>query len=139
MKNKSIEMFLKFSLMLIVLLLSGCALIKDTPRTIIGYSFRDLESRREGALYQTYEGSLVDCYHAILMIAKEQKYTIYYQNLEKALVVLMDVPGAVNTTEVGLFLEVLENGRVKVEIASRSSFAKKTVANAFFDQIHKYL
>lgn len=134
---KKTIMFSKICFILMMLILNGCAFIKNTPATIAGYSFNDLEHRRQDALYQIYDASIVDCYHAVLTIAKENQHTIYYQNLERSMIVLMDIPGAVNTTEVGVFFKSLEHGKVKVEIVSRSSFAKKTVANFFFAEIQK--
>jgi hypothetical protein len=49
----------------------------------------------------------------------------------------MNIPGVVDTTEVGVFLTRLPKGQegVRVELTSRSSPAKKTVAKLLFPEL----
>lgn len=132
---KKIKIFFPGLGIFLVLGLLGCATIKNTPATIVGYSVYDLEKRRATGDAQVFDASFVQCYQAVLRIAKENQYTVFYQSLEKSLIVLMDVPHSVNTTEVGVFFQTVSSGKVKVEITSRSSFAQKIVSDFFYSEL----
>ena len=118
--------------------LAGCAGLWDAPKNIAGVSIRNMENRRPESIYQSYECSMNDCFNAIVEIASINKYNIFQKDEARGVIVLMDVPGAVDTTEVGVFLTMLEKRQgVKVEVSSRSSPAKRTAAVLFFAELAK--
>nr|CAX68906.1 hypothetical protein JG1_0200 [uncultured bacterium] len=124
MKNKLI-------LLAFVLVLNGCSTLLNTPKSLIGISTKHLEDARANSLYQSYSCSFDQCYQTVLEIGKEQKYTAYLKKPGEGLIVFMNIPGAVDTTEVGVFLTAISSG-VKIEVSSLSSPAKRTVAQAVF-------
>ncbi len=114
----------------------GCASLLDAPKNVAGVSVRDMEDRRSGSIYQSYECSTMECFDAIIDIAILNKYNVFSKDQVKGIIVLMDIPGAVDTTEVGVFLTALENKNgIKVEISSRSTPAKRTVAVLLFAEL----
>lgn len=73
---------------------------------------------------------------------KEKPLDIFLEDKEGGRIVVMDVPGSINTTEVGIFF-VPENisGRdgVQIDISSLSSQAKHRVADIVFGYLdHKF-
>lgn len=124
--------------LLILFSLCGCASLLDAPKNVVGMSTRDMEDARTKSVYQTYGCRFSDCFAAVTDCAQKAKYVIFSQNEVRGLVVLMGVPGYVDTTEVGVFLTQLpEQQGVKVEVASRSSPAKRVVAQILFGELGK--
>ena len=121
-------------LILLALFVSGCATLVDTPSSIVGFSTRDLEDARAHSVYHSYRCSLDQCDAAILAFAEKHKYSVFMRDKRCQLTVLMGIPGYVNTTEVGIFLSVVDGG-VRVELSSRSSPAKRAVALKLFSEL----
>ena len=111
-----------------VFLLAGCASLVDAPKNIMGISTRDLDEARVHAAAQDLHADLADVFSAVVDIAKERKYYIFSKDESRGLIVLMNIPGCVDTTEVGVYLSSLEGGDVRVEVASRSTPAQVAVA-----------
>ena len=117
---------------------SGCTTLCDAPKNIIGFSTKDIEVARAESLYQSYQGEFSDVFNAVIDIAKENKYYIFTKDEIRGMIILMDIPGAVDTTEVGVFVTSLEGKKgVKVELSSRSTPAKRTVAQGLFLNLGK--
>ncbi len=113
--------------------LSGCSALSDMPASVAGVSVRALEDARVDAIYQSYPCAINACFDAIMNVAGEKGYYIFSKDRVRGLVVLMKIPGCVDTTEVGVFLsESLHGEGILVELSSRSLLAKKTVAKALF-------
>jgi hypothetical protein len=114
----------------------GCAGLLDAPKNVVGISVRDMEDRRSGSIYQSYECSVMECFDAVVDIAVLNKYNVFLKDEAKGVIVLMDIPGAVDTTEVGVFFTALETSKgVKVEVSSRSAPAKRTAAVLLFAEL----
>lgn len=62
-------------------------------------------------------------------------FNIFQHDRIKGVIVVMGVPGNVDTTEVGLFLTVLSSNSVKIEVTSKSTSAKKKVAEVVFKEL----
>ena len=113
--------------------LSGCSALSDMPASVAGVSVRALEDARVDAIYQSYPCTINDCFDAVIKMAGEREYYIFTEDRIRGLVILMKIPGCVDTTEVGVFVsESLHGEGVLVELSSRSLLAKKTVAKALF-------
>ena len=118
----------------------GCASLCDVPRTIVGYSTRDLEAARANAVYQIYSPAETQVFSAVLLAARKERYTVFMKEEARGLIVLMNIPGVVDTTEVAVFLSNDPAGKgTKVEIASRSTPAKRAVALAVFPRLSDLL
>jgi hypothetical protein len=121
------------SLFVVCVLLAGCASVLDSPRSLLGVSTRDLELRRSHAVYKTLSCSATDAFDAAEAFAMANKYLVFRKDRAGLFLVLMHIPGAVDTTEVGVFLVPLDEGRsVRIEVSSRSSFARRVVAQTLF-------
>lgn len=130
------KMLTKACCLFLLLTCFGCASLWDAPKNVAGFSVRDMEGRRSGSIYQSYACTLPSCFNAVTNIAIQNKYNIFTKDEARGLIVLMGIPGAVDTTEVGVFFTVLEKeSGVKVEISSRSSPAKRTVAVLLFAEL----
>ena len=64
-------------------------------------------------------------------------YDIFIQDRIKRHIVVMGIPGNVDTTEVGIFFTRLKPKVTKIEISSLSSTAKRKVAEAVFSALGK--
>ena len=53
----------------------------------------------------------------------------------QAYVIVMGVPGCVDTTEVGIFFDALSDHQTKIDVSSLSSRAKREVARIIFDEM----
>jgi len=69
---------------------------------------------------------------------KTRKFTIFIKNAQKKHLVIFNLPGSVDTTEVGVFFVPLENGRVKIDISSLSTNAKRTAAEIIFPELSQH-
>jgi hypothetical protein len=65
------------------------------------------------------------------------KLKIFLQDRVKSLIVLMNVPGCVDTTEVGLFFVTVDTGKTRVEVSSLSEIAKMNTAEIIFPELAK--
>ncbi|NLE65630.1 MAG: hypothetical protein GX606_06925 [Elusimicrobia bacterium] len=125
-------------ILMILLLGTGCASLWDAPANILGFSRRDIQEARKDATYQMYAAERGDVYAAVLEVATEAKYDIFLQDEVRGVVVVMGIPGLVNTTEVGIFLSSARNSPgVKVEIASRSTPAQRAVGQVLFSALRE--
>lgn len=121
---------------LLMLSFSGCASLWDAPKNIVGVSIRDMEDARGGSIYQSYACTFEECFKAVAEISAANEYNVFLKDGLRGVIVLMNVPKAVETTEVGVFFTVLDRQKgVKVEVSSRSSPAKRTVAVLLFAEL----
>ncbi len=120
----------------VMISLSGCSVLQDAPANIAGGSVRALEDARVDSVYQSYPCEMGACFDAVLTIAKDKGYYVFSKDRIRGFVVLMNIPGCVDTTEVGVFLsESLRGSGILVELSSRSSLAKKAVARILFAEL----
>ncbi len=111
---------------------SGCAGLKDLPKTIWGSSTRVLEQERPNALVKIYEKDYWTCYKAALEVVKKKKYVLYKKDEVRGLMVIMGIPGSVNTTEVGVFFVELNDHQTRIELSSLSTNAKRLLYKGLF-------
>ncbi len=123
--------------------ISGCSWVVDLPRSILGSSIRVLSDKRTEAQTKTFDCDLSSCFEAVLEMTlpygaedlEDEKFVVFAKDARQRYMILMDVPGSVDTTEVGVFFDTLDDGRVKVDISSLSTRAKNKVAELVFDHL----
>ncbi len=120
-----------------ILSAGGCARIIEPFKVIWGSSTRALEEARDQAISKTYNCDLGACYDAVLEIVKERKYVLFINECLKKRLVVMGIPGNVDTTEVGIFFRELKKSEVQIDISSLSSSAKERIAKAVFEELDK--
>ena len=117
--------------------LLGCAHLVESSKTVWGSSTRALEQARTEALKRSYRADFGECFDSVLAIVKESGYTIFIQDRVQRHIVVIGIPGNVDTTEVGIFFDPQMDGKVKIDISSLSSTAKAKVAEAIFPELDK--
>jgi hypothetical protein len=124
-------------LLSVVFIFSGCATFLEGPKSVIGISTRDVEGVRKNAATEDFQGDFTGIYDAVLAIAKEKNFFVFSQDEVRGVIVLMNIPGYVNTTEVGIFISPLKSGEFRVEISSRSSPVKEDVSAVIFGKLEE--
>ncbi len=66
---------------------------------------------------------------------KRKNFDIFIKDRLRQRVVVMNVPGAVNTTEVGIFFTVVEGKGTEIEVTSLSTSAKVKVSDMLFTEL----
>ena len=125
------------ALVLSVLLFSGCASTIEAIKAVLGSSTKALEEARVEALSQTYACDYDQCFDAVIDLAKEKKLTVFIKDRKKSRIVLMGIPGSVDTTEVGVFFLSFGPQETKLEVASLSLSARDKVAEMVFENLSK--
>ena len=123
--------------------ISGCAWVVDFPRTAWGSSIRVLSDKRSDAETQTFSCKKEVCFEIVEALTlphgvkdeNDDKFVLFANDPRGRYLIVMDVPGSVNTTEVGIFFDELEAGQTKVDISSLSSRAKQAVAEIVFTKL----
>lgn len=126
---KRMALVMACTLGLLAGLSAGCAVVKDAPLNVAGWSTRDLEDARRNSVYGSYSCGAREAFETVFKIAEDSGYTVFRRDEGRGMVVLMGIPGAVNTTEVAVYINpALKAEGVKIEVASRSAYARRLVA-----------
>jgi hypothetical protein len=126
-----------FFILLSIVVFAGCSTFKDISKNTMGVSMRDLEAGKADSIYQVYSCDMGACFDAVADIARKNQYYVFMKDEIRGFIVLMNIPGCVDTTEVGVFFTELPNRQgVKLELSSRSSPAKRTVAKVLFSALN---
>lgn len=124
--------------------LIGCSWVSDIPKSVWGSSTRVLSEKRDEAISREFSCSVQSCFDAVLEMTlpykevQEQdqfKFVLFLQNRKQGALVVMGVPGCVDTTEVGVFFSDKGGGQTAIEISSLSSRAKDAAAQVIFDRL----
>ncbi len=149
-----------------VLGVSGCASFREEAKLLWGSSTSELESVRNEASRSTFSCSWEECFNAVVKYAnvptaslpepalhpetmnqtavasvekpiKVKNLDLFLQDRERRVIVVMGIPGSVNTTEVGLFFTPLDNRKTLVEVTSLSTSARVRAADIVFTELGK--
>lgn len=138
------DIMTKLLLIISLVVLSGCVQVTETAKVVLGTSTKALEEGRSQAIKKSYGCSYQECFYAVLSLDRkedlepmsEKKYfNVFSKKIDKDYLVVMGIPGNVDTTEVGIFFSRRSLKSVEVEITSRSSSAKRKVAKAVFKEL----
>lgn len=110
--------------------LTGCSQTVEGVKKVWGSSTQRLEQERVRAIRDVYSCEYDQCYQLVkeLGFSQKQSYRIFQDRPEKKMLVVIAVPGNVDTTEVGIFLSPIKINETAVEVSSLSSSAKRKVA-----------
>lgn len=134
----------KSLLIILIVVFSGCAQLTETSKVVLGTSTKALEEGRIDAIKKSYSCSYQECFYAVLSLGRKEElepmsedkyFDVFSNKMDKDYLVVMGVPGNVDTTEVGIFFSRRSLKAVEVEITSRSSSAKRKVAKAVFKEL----
>lgn len=127
-----------FLLFLIAGFSAGCSQSVEVTRKVWGSSTRTLENERVRAARDVYTCEYDECYNIIrnlgsLAVGKQKAdspYKIFQEKRKDGMLVVMGVPGNVDTTEAGIFISRIKVDETAVEVTSLSRSAKRKVAEA---------
>ena len=148
----------------VICVTTGCAAFQEEAKLLWGSSTKTLEGVRGESVGRSFSCSWEQCFDAVINYANIQveqllvedinvstmnqpvkstdQKTITVKNLEvflqdrnRKVIVVMGVPGSVNTTEVGVFFTATKNAGTLVEIASLSTAAKVRVADILYTEL----
>ncbi len=147
-----------YAIIFLLFFVCGCACVQEPFKAVWGSSTKALNDNRDTATVKMYECFANDCFDKIVGIIKDHeekakkktqigdeeveveevvKYTLFIQDRKNYLIVVMNIPGSIDTTEVGIFITPLKLKESRVEIVSLSTAAQKTVSKTIFDQLDK--
>jgi len=157
-----------FTVLIIFVLsvLMGCAQTKEVARTIWGSSTRVLERERINAVTRVYDCSFDACFDTVVQIEQDRaskeenievdvsdsavkgktldevterkRFTVFMKNRTKKYVVVVGIPGAVDTTEVGIFFTYVDPNSTQIDLSSLSSHAKRIAAEIVFQELDQF-
>jgi len=125
----------KYSFLVLVFFLYGCGHITEFTKQIWGSSTKAVEGARSDASVKSFNCDYEACFDAVVKIAKENEVNIFINEKKKSRLVLMGIPGAVDTTEVGVFFLTFNPQETKIEISSLSLLAKEKAAEIIFKDL----
>lgn len=112
---------------------SGCAGVKEAGRGFLGVSTKVLENNREGSLKKKFNFDYNSCSEKVIKSLKSGGTYIYNQDAKKGMIAVYI--STEDTTPVGIFLTKIDANNTEVEVASPSSYGKKTIAKMIFDDL----
>lgn len=111
-----------------LLVFSGCSLVVEPYRFVQGTPLRPLEKARKNALRMVVPMGMDEAIDWLISAAEEQSLKVSTVSRNKRVVVVTGVPGSIDTTTVGIFVQRSdENEGTVLEIASWSEFARRAV------------
>lgn len=131
-------------LIYISIIISSCAWVQDFPRTAWGSSIRVLSAKRSEAASDVFLCDREKCFDFVVGLtrpfgSKEEgdsgKVILFAKDPKKNYLIVMGVPGNVDTTEVGVFFDQLPDQQTRIEISSLSLRAKDAAAEMIFKRI----
>lgn len=126
-----------FIVSVLVVMLSGCAQMKEGFRGFLGISTKELERGRTDAIEATFQCEPSACYEKVLGILKEIGAYVYARDNNKKMVAVY--VSAADTTPVGIFLTATDTMATKVQVSSPSTYAKELIAEKIFAALKKQL
>jgi len=111
---------------LIVLLLGGCAGMKEACRGVAGISTKVLEEHVSEAIAKEFTFDLATCKLKVRQALVAAGAYIYAEDAQKQLVAVYVSES--DTTPVGLFFKEKEKSRTQVLFSSPSSYARELIA-----------
>lgn len=96
----------------------------------------DLETPEEKQAREEKEAQEEGTFKTVDLLA-DQSFKIFIKDPRKKLLVIYNIPGSVDTTEVGVFFVPADDKKVTLEISSLSTNAKQTAARIIFEKLAK--
>ncbi|MBF0385727.1 MAG: hypothetical protein HQL27_07625 [Candidatus Omnitrophica bacterium] len=120
----------------------GCSVVTEVGKTLWGSSIRPLEEARKSGESRIYQCAFDDAYDSILSMANDKDmeekkgyYDVFQKDRVRGFIVIMGIDGSIDTTEVGIFIEEIDQISIKVDIASPSTSAKEKISGIVYKQL----
>jgi hypothetical protein len=115
---------------LFLILINGCAPIKEAAKGFAGISTKELEAGRVSAIVKTFNYDYFSAFTKSLDALKDMKSYIYAQNIKKHMIAIY--VSEEDTTPVGIFFKEVSANSTQVEVSSPSTFAKELISARLF-------
>lgn len=116
--------------LLLAVLTSGCAAIKETAKGVAGVSIKALEEGRANAIKKTFSRDYISVYAKALDSLKSIGAYIYARDIKKKMIAVY--VSDTDTTPVGIFFQEIDKNNTRVEISSLSVPAKELISGKLF-------
>jgi hypothetical protein len=126
--------FIIFSFMVLILM-AGCATIKDAPKGFAGLSTKALEDNRKQAITRAFNFDSDTCYKKTKEVLAELGAYIYAQDKKKNMIAFY-LSGQ-DTTPVGVFFKKIDENVTQVEVSSSATHAREYIAPRLFSGLAK--
>ena len=120
-----------------VILMTGCAAIKEAGKGFAGVSTKILEDNRKSAIMQKFDYDYFTCYTKALDSLKLMQAYIYTQDIKKHMIAIY--VSEQDTTPVVLFFKELDASHTQLEVSSPSTYAKELIANKLFPVLEEQI
>ncbi len=84
------------------------------------------------------EAEMDDARRTAEALLTTKKFTVFIKDIRKKHLVIYNLPGSVDSTEVGVFFSPLDHGKVKIDISSLSTNAKRTASEIIFPELSQH-
>ena len=118
-----------------IILLSGCANLKEAARGFAGVSTKILEDNRKTAVAKTVASDYFTAYNKALGALKEIGAYVYAQGIKEHLIAIY--VSSTDTTPVGIFFKEVDANNTRLEVSSPSSYARDLIAEKLFAELGK--
>lgn len=116
-----------------IVMLTGCAAVKESAKGFAGVSTKVLEEKRSGAIKNEFAISYPECYVRVKKIVGAHDSYIYSDDTQKRL--LAFYLSKEDTTVVGIFFTEIDSQHTRLEISSPSIYAKELIAKRVFSEL----
>ena len=116
-----------------LILINGCASIKEAAKGFAGISTKELEAGRKSAIVKTFDYDYFTAFTKTLDALKEMNAYIYTQDIKKHMIAIYVSES--DTTPVGIFFKELSAASTQIEVSSPSTYSKEAISQKLFQAL----
>ena len=128
---------------LILFLIFGHTDPVEVTKQIMGVSIKSLKEEQPGGESKVFNYDYNFCYEKTLEVLKEMGVYVFQKNKEEHYIIAMNFDKifkkCIDTTEVGIFFEEMENKRTKIDITCSNLNLVKFASEEIFSRLKKKL
>ncbi len=122
-------------LFLCVLILSGCASVKEVAKGIAGSSTKVLEDGRPAAVTGQVNYGYAECYDKSARVLKEAGAYIYAKKKDMIAIYVSES----DTTPVGVFFKSIDGSNTQISVSSPSLYARELISKILSFELDRLL
>lgn len=114
----------------LIILLSGCASLKEAFKGFAGISTKELEINRKSAITKTFDFDYFTAFTKALDALRDMETFIYAKDINKHMIAIY--VSRQDTTPVGIFFTEVNSSATQLEVSSPSKFSKEYISERLF-------
>jgi hypothetical protein len=118
-----------------IVLLAGCAGVRETAKGVAGVSTKALEDGRANAIKKTFSVDYAKCRDMVNEVLKENSVYVYARDEAKKMIAFYLTES--DTTPVGVFFTALNDTSTEVAVTSPSRYSKEFIADKISARFEK--